>query len=60
MSVFVAFVLKRNKKEKKRERNEKEKEVEKMNLAESIVKETPTEKAKTFEEVFARFDNNFS
>lgn len=38
----------------------KEKEVEKMDLAESIVKETTSEKAKTFEEVFARFDNNFS
>lgn len=38
----------------------KAKEVEKMNLAESIVKESATEKAKTFEEVFARFDNNFS
>ena len=38
----------------------KEKEVEKLNLAETIVKESTAEKAKTFEEVFARYDNNFS
>jgi len=38
----------------------KEKEIEKMNLAETIVKESATEKAKTFEEVFARFDNSYS
>jgi hypothetical protein len=36
----------------------KEREVEKLNLAESIVKDTVPEKAKIFEEVFAKFDNN--
>jgi hypothetical protein len=36
----------------------KEREVEKSNLAETIVKESTSEKAKIFEEVFSRFDND--
>jgi hypothetical protein len=36
----------------------KEREVEKQSLAESIVKETTQEKAKIFEEVYNRFDND--